>query len=435
MVVSPFPQLVKGVRGVINKDRIPEYLPKGVLRAKWDLYVNKDGTIRYDMTELPLTHFKPKEISTSVEKLKELGYSHDCYGKPLESEDQICELKAQDIVIPYNKNLADESAAQVLYRITKFIDELLEEVYHKDPYYNLDNPEDLVGQMTIGLAPHISAGMVGRIIGFTKAQALFAHPLFHAAMRRDCDGDEACVLLLMDAFLNFSRQYLPDRRGSRTMDSPLVLTTIINPSEVDDMAHGLDIVDHYPLEFYEAAMQMKNPWDIKIEQIVHRLNKENQYEGMMFTTHTSDINDAVLISSYKMLPSMGEKLDGQMKLALKIRAVDAGGVADLVIQRHFLKDTMGNLRKFSMQQFRCVSCNKKYRRPPLRGKCTCGGKIIFTIAQGSVTKYLDPSIELAEEYEVSPYVKQTLRLLKLRVEAVFGKEKEKQTGLGDFGKK
>jgi DNA polymerase II large subunit len=39
----------------------------------------------------------------------------------------------------------------------------------------------------------------------------------------------------------------------------------------------------------------------------------------------------------------------------------------------------GNLRKFSMQGFRCVECNEIMRRPPLKGVCPiCQGKIIFT---------------------------------------------------------
>ena len=42
--------------------------------AIYILFLNKDGTVRYDMTEMPMTHFKPVEIGTSVERLKELGY-------------------------------------------------------------------------------------------------------------------------------------------------------------------------------------------------------------------------------------------------------------------------------------------------------------------------------------------------------------------------
>ena len=175
--------------------------------------------------------------------------------------------------------------------------------------------DDLIGQLVIGLAPHISCGMIGRIIGFSQTQAMFAHPMYHAALRRDCDGDEACVILLMDAFLNFSRQFLPDRRGSRTMDSPLVLSSFLVPSEVDDQVHGLDVVWKYPLELYRAAELMKNPWDVNIAQLKSRLNTEKQYEDFGFTHPVSNINIGVTCSAYKTLPSMEDKLRGQMEIA------------------------------------------------------------------------------------------------------------------------
>ena len=34
-----------------------------------------------------------KEIGVTVEKLLKMGYEHDCYGNPIESEEQIIELK------------------------------------------------------------------------------------------------------------------------------------------------------------------------------------------------------------------------------------------------------------------------------------------------------------------------------------------------------
>ncbi len=428
-----YPDLIKGVRGTANKDHIPERLEKGILRAKNNVYVNKDGTIRYDMTELPLTHFKAGEITTSVSKLKELGYDKDIKGKDIKSDDQIIELKPQDVILPSSTLGLDESADNVLFRVAAFVDEELSKLYGLEPYYDLKDKGDLAGQLVIGLAPHISAGMVGRIIGFSQTQALFAHPLYHAALRRDCDGDEACVMLLMDAFLNFSRQYLPDKRGGRTMDAPLVLNYTLNPAEVDDMVQGLDVGWTYPLEFYEAALDYKNPWDVDIEQLNSRLGSPLQYENMGFTHDVSNINTGVLCSAYKTLPTMEEKLKGQMEIAEKVRAVSEANVAALVIDKHFIKDIKGNLRKFSMQQFRCVKCNKKYRRPPLAGKCdNCGGRIIFTIHEGSIIKYLDPAISLAEKYNVPAYLKQTLELTKRRIEGVFGKEKEKQEGLGKW---
>ena len=58
--IKTYPDLIKGVRGTANKDHIPEHFIKGLFRAKYYLCVNKDGTIRYDITQLPITHFKQK---------------------------------------------------------------------------------------------------------------------------------------------------------------------------------------------------------------------------------------------------------------------------------------------------------------------------------------------------------------------------------------
>jgi DNA polymerase II large subunit len=430
METKTYPDLIKGVRGTSNREHIPEHMMKGILRAKNDVYVNKEGTVRYDCSELPITHFRPCEIGVSIPKLKELGYDKDIKGRPLENHDQILELKPQDVVIPCCPDSPDEMADDVMFRTARFVDEQLQTLYGLDPFYNLQRKEELAGHLIIGLAPHTSAGTVGRIIGFSKTQGFMAHPLMHAAMRRDCDGDESCFILLLDAFLNFSRKYLPDSRGS-TMDAPLVLTSILTPTEVDDMAFDVDRAWTYPLEFYEACLQYKPPFEVKIETTKNVLNTEKQYEGMGFTHDTTNINAGVLCSAYKTLPSMQDKLLGQMELAQKIRAVDAADVARLVIEKHFVRDIKGNLRKFSQQEFRCVNCNEKFRRPPLLGKCSeCGGKILFTISEGSIVKYLEPSISLAQKYELPAYLKQTLELTKRRIEGVFGKEKEKQVGLG-----
>jgi len=430
------PELVKGVRGTSNREHKPEHIAKGILRAIHHVHVNKDGTVRYDMSEIPITHFRPSEIGVDIEKLRELGYTHDFKGQPLTSENQLVELYPQDIILPAFTEALDEAADIVLKRIASFVDDELEKLYKLKPYYNVKSRRDIIGHLVIGLAPHISAGMIGRVIGFSSTQGCLAHPLWHAALRRDCDGDEAGVILLMDALLNFSKMYLPDKRGSKTMDAPLVLTYLLNPAEVDDMVHGMDVVSSYPLEFYEAALSFKMPSEVKIEQLKSRLGTEGQYEGIGFTHPLSSINLGVRCSAYKTLPSMQEKLEGQMKLANLIRAVDSEDVATLVIEKHFIKDIKGNLRKFSQQQFRCVVCNEKYRRPPLAGRCSkCGGKIIFTISEGSIIKYLEPSLKLAEDYGVSVYLKQTLELTKMRVESVLGKEKEKQEGLSSFFKK
>ena len=430
--LKEYPELIKGVRGTSNADHTPENLAKGLLRAIHDLYVNKDGTIRYDMTEMPITAFKPKEIGTKIEKLKELGYEYDIYDKPIINEEQLIEILPSDVILPACEESPDEGSDLVLLRTAKFTDDLLENFYNLPRYYNTKTRDDLIGHIILGLAPHTSAAVCGRIIGFSKTQGCFAHPMWHAAQRRDCEGDENCVMLLLDCLMNFSRKYLPAHRGA-TQDAPLVITSLLIPSEVDDMVFDLDICSRYPLELYEAAKEYKWPWEIKIEQLRGRLGGDNEYSGIRFTHDVGDFNTGVRCSAYKYLPSMQEKVLGQMQLAEKIRAVDQKDVARLIIERHFIRDIRGNLRKFSTQQFRCVNCNEKYRRPPLKGECSkCGGRIVFTVSEGFIIKYLQPTLDLADKFDLPPYLKQSLDLTRLRIESMFGKEKETQENLGKW---
>ncbi len=424
--------IVKGVRGTSNKDHSCEHLAKGLLRAKHNLHVNKDGTIRYDMTEMILTHFKPKEISTTIEKLKELGYEKDIKGNPLENDCQILELFPHDVVLPSCPESPDERADDVFIKISQFIDDELEKLYGLGRIFNVNKKDDLLGALVVCIAPHICTATVGRIIGFSKTQGFLASPFMHAAMRRDCDGDESAVMLLMDLLLNFSRSFLPAHRGG-TQDAPLVLNTSIRAGDVDDQILDFELAT-YPLELYEAAEQKKHSSEIKIETVKSRLKKgEDVFSNTSFTHNCVDFNVGVVNTAYKILPTMDEKVNLQMDLCKKIRAVDASDVARLIIERHFIRDTRGNLRKFSMQVFRCVNCNSKYRRPPLVGKCIkCGGRLIFTISEGSILKYMQKALELAREYKVSPYLLESLELTEIYIQSIFGKEKEKQESIAKW---
>ncbi len=886
---------IKGVLGLMSKNKTPEPLEKGILRAKHDIVMFKDGTVRYDLSDLPLTHIKPKEIGVPVERLKELGYLNDVYGKPLIDENQVLELKVQDIVV-------SKDCAEYLLKTARFIDDLLTKYYKVEPYYNISGINELIGKLVIGLAPHTSAGVLGRLVGFTGASVGYAHPFFHAAKRRNCfhgdeklliykgdgfelltirelvelsltgktekddfgteykeiqglktfafniktkkfeladitcvskhispeklielktksgrkivvtkdhpfpdspgikvraedadellipwnlkrppietkenidllsitdaedvmirtesdvfeetvplsqisknlgmsyktftnyiyrksyplemvsrfnpdmidtgnyllgsrrdkvsikpnitvdedflsllgfylaegfikknqnnchqvsitatkewtrrilkekinavfglrpsisgnhvticsrfvyelfeelkigkdaktkrvpnfvyslpgdkisaflrgyftgdgscslqstlevnltsvnkwlvdgvsfllmfsgikhsiyeeersvksdlilkfygkpklihsykiriygseagkfiesigflgekqkhaeellkkwlakkgrartsfdedvfidkvverkeiisqdkyvynltvdthhslicsgittfqcDGDEDCVMLLMDGLLNFSRSYLPDKRGGQ-MDAPLVLTMRIDPNEVDKEAHNIDVLFQYPLEFYEATLGYKNPKDLVklMDTVSGRLGTPAQYEGFGFTHDTTDIAAGPKNSAYKTLGTMIEKMDAQLALARKIKAVDPQDVAERIINSHFLPDLIGNLRSFSKQKVRCTKCNAKYRRPPLRGTCPkCGGNIVLTVHEGSVRKYLETSLRIADEYNVRHYTKQRLELLELEMSSLFESDKVKQKGLADF---
>jgi len=424
------PPLIKGVRGTSNDEHDIEHLAKGILRAKFNLAVNKDGTVRYDGTEIPLTHFKPYEIGTSIELLHRLGYTHDIYGSLLERDDQFLELRPHDVVLPACSVTQDEKADDVFLNIASFVDEELERFYKLPRYYNLKKREDLIGHLVACMAPHNCAGVIGRIIGFTELQGIVASPYMHAAMRRDCDGDEAAVMMLMDVLLNFSKKFLPSHRGG-TQDAPLVLNARIRAGEVDDQILSFELCGTYPLSVYTLAEQEKHSRECVIETVGSRLKKgEDPFTKTGFTHDSSDFNKGILNGAYKILPTMKEKVEEQMRLVTKIRAVDTEDVARLVIERHFIRDIRGNLRKFSHQQFRCVACNTKFRRPPLSGVCTnCKGKIIFTISEGSIKKYLEPALSLAENYHIHSYTREGIELAKDYIESIFGKETEKQSEL------
>ncbi|MFC7248946.1 DNA-directed DNA polymerase II large subunit [Halomicroarcula sp. GCM10025324] len=601
---TAFEQL-KGVKGLSSAEKIPEPMEKGILRSKHDVSSFKDGTVRYDMTDLPVTAVRPAELDVAADRLRSLGYEYDIHGEPLTHEEQLVELKVQDIVL-------SNGAAEHMLQTAAFVDDLLEQYYGLDRYYEFDDREDLVGELVFGMAPHTSAATVGRVVGFTSAAVGYAHPYFHAAKRRNCfhpetkvwyedendewhygnikdlvekrledpreddfgtlvqdldgdlvvpslgedgpcrkpveavskhpapdhmvrinvgdrtlrvtpdhtmlraeedgvtevpaaevetgdrlpaydggdttmtaageavatdgigtptdtvesvgyvqseveyvycltvsethtvavegiyaaqcDGDEDCVMLLMDGLLNFSRSYLPDKRGGR-MDAPLVMSSRIDPSEIDDEAHNMDIMDSYPREFYEATREMADPADVEdVMKIAEAtLDTDREYTDFRHTHDTTNIAAGPALSAYKTLGSMEDKMDAQLAISRKLRSVVESDVAERIIEYHFLPDLIGNLRAFSRQKTRCLDCGEDYRRMPLSGDCReCGGRVNLTVHEGSVTKYIDTAIRVADEFGARDYTKQRLKILERSIESVFEDDHNKQSGIADF---
>jgi len=433
---------VKAVKGLTSSGKIPEPIEKGVLRARNEVFVFKDGTARFDMTDMPLTHFRPREIGLTVEKARELGYRKDMRGEELTRDDQLLELKAQDVI-------PSKSCLEYFQKVSRFIDELLTGFYKLRPYYKAESIEDLYGKLCIGLAPHTSGGVLCRIIGYCTGKVCYAHPFFHAAKRRNCDGDEDALMLLMDGLLNFSRSFLPAKRGG-LMDAPLVLSSRLNPSEIDSEAHNIDVLTSYPLEFYEATERYASPKEMErlMDMVKHRLGTERQYEDFGFTHDTGDINEGPKSSAYGAFKTMPAKMDAQLKLGKKIVSVDENDVAAKVISTHLLPDIIGNLNAFSKQQIRCTKCNTKYRRIPLVNRCTrkvsimkddgssvraqCPGNLTMTVHEGSVKKYVNIALRIARDYELSLYLQQRIELLNEYICSLFENDKVKKFTLDQF---
>ncbi|MFX0018392.1 MAG: DNA polymerase II large subunit [Promethearchaeota archaeon] len=424
-----FPKKIKGIFGLTNTFKIPEPIEKGILRAKNDVLVYKTAEIRYDATDIPLTHFKAEEIGVPIERLRDLGYTHDYKGDPLHDKKQIVELRVQDVII-------SNDCADYLIKVSRFLDDELEYFYELDRFYNISEKIDLVGHLLVGLAPHTSAGIIGRIIGFSPARSIYAHPYWHAAKRRNCDGDEDGIMLLLDPLLNFSRHYLPSKIGGR-MDATLVIGTFLDPNEIDVEAHNVDTLYKYPLEFYEASEKFVSPSKVEtlMKLVESRLGTPEQYENIGFNIPTKNINEGPTVTAYKTYESMDNKIDAQLHLAEIIKSVNAKKVAEKILTSHFNPDILGNLRKFSIQEFRCVKCNEKYRRPPLSnaGNCPkCGNRVILTVNRGGIEKYIPRAIKLCKQFNLDEYTIQRMELIEEYVESLTNNPRIKQQKLSDF---
>ncbi|MDA8778114.1 hypothetical protein N9M84_03060, partial [Candidatus Poseidoniales archaeon] len=446
--MTRLPQQVKCVKELKSKNQTPEAIEKGLLRAKYNLPVFRDGTIRFDMSDVPVTHFTPKEIYVDWKRLHALGYTHDWEGNPLEQDDQMLELFPQDFIVAKN-------AADYFIRTAQFIDEVLVKYYKMDPYYNATTKDDLVGQLICALAPHTSGGVLSRIIGWTDCSGGYAHPLFHAAKRRNCDGDEDAIMLLMDGLLNFSREILPANRGGQ-MDAPLVLTTRLNPTEIDKEALNVDSAWFYERQFYEATLTQPHPKDIaeSMDFVERRLGTVAAVRGYGYTHDCERMDEGPELSAYKTLATMIDKMNGQLNLCQRLRAINARTVASSVIRSHFLPDLRGNLNAYGRQKIRCLKCGNSYRRMPLAGHCIqpekvggrglsahgvarseggqCNGKLALTVSEGAVRKYIEVTKHVMDTYGVDTYTRQNMEWLAGSVESLFSNDRARQMSLSDF---
>ena len=411
---------LKGVKILMGKNKSAEPLEKGILRQKYDLYAFKDGTIRYDATNEPLTHFKPKWIMTNVDKLRKLGYSKDFHGKDLANEDQLLEIFIQDVILPID-------TANHLLQVSKYIDKELLKLYKLEPFYNASCIDDLIGHIIIGLAPHTSVGIIGRIIGYTNSQVCLASPMWHSAKRRDCDGDADSIMLLTDVFLNFSKEFLPDKIGG-LMDAPLLIQPIVLPHEVQRQALNIDVTSTYPLQLYEKSFEYIKAENLSnnIDIIKNRIGSELQFYNYYFTHYTNILTTEEKRSAYSRLSTMNEKLEMQLSTAKLISAVIPDEVASMVLTTHIIPDIMGNMRSYSSQAFRCTNCGEKYRRIPIAGKClVCDNNLIQTVTRSSVEKYVYIALDICKRFKMNDYLSSRIESLVMELNYVF-KEKEVQ---------
>jgi DNA polymerase II large subunit len=219
------------------------------------------------------------------------------------------------------------------------------------------------------------------------------------------------------------------------MDAPLVLTSQLNPGEIDDEVYNMEVARKFSIEFFERTLKYEDPKTVQeiVDIVDHRIGCASQFEGLYFTHPTKDINKGPKVSRYKELKSVKEKVKAQLDLAVQTVAADAQDEARRLLHTHFIPDIIGNLRSFSTQKFRCIKCNAKYRRLPLQAQCIqCGGKIIQTVTEGGIIKYLDLSLEIAKKYNLDDYTKQRLLLAQDYVNSIFNSDRGRQLKLDSY---
>jgi DNA polymerase II large subunit len=422
--------------------RIPDCMfgaPKGILRAFLAAYFAGDGSASADRVEIR-AHTVSDELKTDLQSaLKRFGISVKCYEETrVPSTGAVAEFYDDHTLTftPWVLKITSEHAVTFAEQVGFDLPRKQTQLENSISSVETRSQRLLGDGGDVWLDEVVSVEYVETTVDHTycltveDTHTLVANDLFSA----QCDGDEDCVMLLLDGLLNFSKKFLPNQRGGQ-MDAPLVMSSRIDPSEIDDEAHNMDIMRQYPVEFYEATREMADPGAVKDIMTIaeENLGTDREYTEFYHSHDTTDIAAGPALSAYKTLGSMQEKMDAQLSISRKLRAVNETDVAERIIEYHFLPDLLGNLKAFSSQEVRCLGCGEKFRRAPLTGDCPeCGGDITLTVHEGSVNKYMDTAIRVAEEFGTRTYTKQRLKILEKRIERIFENDTNKQSGIADF---
>ncbi|UCG03659.1 MAG: hypothetical protein JSW11_06655 [Candidatus Heimdallarchaeota archaeon] len=398
---------IKGVSFLNSKNRIPEHIIKGILRAKHNLFVYKDGTSRFDQTNAPLTYFTPSEVHSSVEDLLRLGYTHDVFGNDLIQDDQLIEINPFDVIV-------SKTAGEFLVDLSKFIDDELTFLYELPPYYRINSLNDITGFLIVGLSPFSMVAVIGRIIGYTENNVIYAHPLWHILKTRNCNGDIDSITLLLDVLLNFSMEFVPTLRGG-TMDVPAIINLSDEWEETSVYASYDSILMN--LSFFNNLIE--NP--LKEELLSYKMSF---LKPPLPISHNIDNVSRYNFENLFRESKIVSKIETELRVLSRIRGVKEGEFVDDILVNDFLPKITTSMTRFFLQPVRCNTCNTTFRRVPLSNCPVCHRRTIgLTLSEGWVLRYLQIVNQLKDQYnsDISEYCHSWVELVELNKRLLFEK--------------
>ena len=225
-------------------------------------------------------------------------------------------------------------------RAAKFTDELLERFYNMEPYYCVKSLLTLLGNSLLALRIPL--------VVFLDESLGGQNPL--EDMRIQCSmplSAETVMVMKMpscflDGLLNFSKEILPANRGGQ-MDAPLVLTTRLNPTEVDKEVLNVDTSCTIQVRFMRQLLNKYGKIKEFADYVEKRLGTPFALRGYGFTHDTTSIDDGPALSAYKTLETMVDKMNGQL-IWTRVTLGRCCTVASSVIRSHFT--WLGEPRRF-----------------------------------------------------------------------------------------
>ncbi|MFB6129374.1 MAG: DNA polymerase II large subunit, partial [Salinigranum sp.] len=353
-------EILKGVKGLTSANKTPEPMEKGILRAKHGVTAFKDGTVRYDMTDLPVTAVRPAELDVTADHFRELGYETDIRGDPLRFDDQVVELKVQDIVLP-------DGAAEHMLKTADFVDDLLGRFYDLPPFYEVHERDDLIGELVFGMAPHTSAAVVGRVVGFTSAAVGYAHPYFHAAKRRNCFHPETKVWYRDEAeewHYDTIEALVEERLDPETADRD-DFGTLVQELDGDVLVPSIDESGEEVLKPVEAVSKHSSQDHfVRIETRSEReLTVTPDHSMIRWSDGVEAVSAAEVVTGDRIpVPSAGPPFGSPAASDLSPVAGDGGIATDRVTSVEYVRSDVGHTYNLTVADTHSLIANDMYAR-------------------------------------------------------------------------